>query len=179
MSPIALKAFLWELTNYGLTIKDDMKQLKITPPEGYEIDPDKSNLEEGVVEFRKISKVLTYEDTLKEGFYYIDENGDIQGEDWGPNGDGNEAPNKEQLKALLALNKLKNVANYLNGDWKPNWTDGENKYVLRFRDNKLTVDSFFYNNYGIIIFKCHRTATQAIEILGEDTVKLALSFGSL
>lgn len=38
-----------------------MNKLQINPPEGYEIDQDKSNLSKGIIYFKECVKTLTYE----------------------------------------------------------------------------------------------------------------------
>jgi hypothetical protein len=167
----------------------NMKQLKITPPEGYEIDPVKSNLEEGVVEFReiKIKEKLTYVDINKyicdnHIWKFIGTGGSIisKGPWENSNGKGNEAATGKQLEALLALNKLKNVANYLN-ELNPAKNTDYYRYVhyvdgagiIHFISNGMSIQESRPR------FNSRESAQQAIEILGEDVVKLALSFGSL
>ncbi len=74
-----------------------------------------------------------------------------------------------QQRKLQAINKLMNVAKYLNEGWvfekgKPGTYICES---LRFQQ----IDK----NAGEIFFKDEDTAKQAIQILGEETIKLALT----
>ena len=157
-------------------------EMKIVPPKGYCIDTEKSTFE--CIKFKP--EKLTYEIiayalfTNKEA-YYIERNGDINSfipDDFGINLE--EAPNncvsKEQCEKLLALNKLINVAKYLNGDWKPNYNDeAQTKYYIYLYGDEINIEGWSKSNFGIPCFKSEGLAKQAIEILGEETIKLALS----
>ena len=84
---------------------------------------------------------------------------------------------EKQLEQLLALNKLMNVAKYLNGDWEPDWNiTSESKWCIFFDHTFKKLDIFGWNHsrYTSIVFKTPPLARQAIEILGEDEVKKAL-----
>ncbi len=160
------------------------KEIKITVPEGYEIDKENSTFE--CIKFKK--KGLTYEDicpkVLGMKFYCIDTWGGIglyciHPEDkdykltwYHPNN----AKTKEQLQRLLAINKLMNVAEYLNDGWEPNWQDGTDKCYLLWQGytKKLGTIGLSHIQYGAPVFKTQDLALQAIEILGEEEVKLAL-----
>jgi len=94
-----------------------------------------------------------------------------------PSKDGNAlVANEHQLECILAKNKLANVALYLNDGWKPN--KGDYVYSLTFHgdfENSLMVGIYYFGTgENQIIFKAQEAARQAIEILGEETVKLAL-----
>lgn len=156
-----------------------MKEIKITPPEGYEVDEKNSTFEKIV--FKKVEEKLTYEkiaDKLftNEDHYYIDEDGSIIKSHIGwqcPN----VAPTEHQLQRLLALNKLMNVAHYLNDGWKPNWNNIEQEKFYIYYSNVDKIIKIEYNsvcNSGEVYFKSIELAEQAIEILGEETIKLAL-----
>lgn len=81
------------------------------------------------------------------------------------------AASPHQFEKLLALNKLMNVAVYLNPKGE------EASYQLRYSDkNGITVtDVRLVDNNGMPCFISKESTQQAIEILGEDVVKLALS----
>ena len=156
-----------------------MKELKITPPEGYVIDKENSTFEKIV--FKKVEEKLTYEKIAEKLFkfethYYIDSNGVIRKNSAGwkcPNA----APTSQQLERLLALNKLMNVAYYLNEGWEPDWDDIEQEKFYIYYSNVNKTIKIEYNsvcNSGITYFKSKEIAKQAIEILGEETIKLAL-----
>lgn len=163
----------------------ETKEVKIQVPEGYEIDKENSTFK--FIKFKPIKKVLTYEDVAKELFldenaYYIGNFGGIGL--WHANS-GKDAvyPNictsEKQTKKLLAINKLMNVAKYLNGEWRPNCEDSsERKYYIEYYDrcNKYSIGSLTsVGNVGQVLFKSEEAAKQAVEILDEETIKLALS----
>lgn len=68
-----------------------------------------------------------------------------------------------------------NVAKWLNDGWQPDWTNPhERGWYLSVRDeDKIEVN---YSNYkcGDVYFRTEKLAKQAIEILGEETIRLAL-----
>lgn len=96
----------------------ETKELKIQAPEGYEVDKENSTFE--CVKFKPIKKDITYEDVCNTLFkndtgYFIDRYGEISFYNIGTNRfDANNAPNGRQLKRLLALNQLLNIATYYN-----------------------------------------------------------------
>lgn len=77
------------------------------------------------------------------------------------------ATSPQQLKQLLAVNKLMNVAKYLNGDWEPDFTDGNQKkwYIdYDFKDLALSTDFTCIYRHSNVYFKSEELALQAIEI---------------
>lgn len=83
---------------------------------------------------------------------------------------------EKQVYKLIAINKLMNVAQYLNGDWKPNWCENEEKYVFNmYQGHSLHITYANFYSYGSVYFKTKELAEKAMKILGEDTIRLALS----
>lgn len=160
-------------------MEESKKVLEIEVPQGYEIDKEQSSFEKIV--FKKVEEKLTYSDIAEKlfafnGHYYINDDGRIMKTSIGwrcPN----VAPTEHQLKRLLAINKLMNVAYYLNDDWKPDWNDIEQgKFYIYYSNVSETIE-IDYNcvcNSGEVYFKSKELAEQAVEILGEETIKLAL-----
>ena len=158
-----------------------MNKLEINIPNGMEIDWQESAKQEKIV-FKE--KQLTYEDVCKKLFseehYCINTLGQLK---WCL-GVGDSCPNnatsKHQLECILAKNKLANVARYLNGDWKWKW-GSHNSYLImdnsyeEDRCNLQVVKYTCYTERFNILFETAEKAKQAIEILGEETVKLALT----
>lgn len=110
--------------------------------------------------------------------FYISDCGDIRSNDMfgiASYKDANNCISEKQAKKLLAINKLMNVAKYLNGDWQPDWDYmHEKKYYISIEDKQIKicyVDNLQCSN---TYFKSKELAEQAIEILGEETIKLAL-----
>lgn len=162
---------------------DKEKELKIEIPEGYEIDEENSTFE--CIKFKR--KGLTYDDIAKELFhgkeiFYINQLGEIstatsvKGEECFKY--LNNCTSKKQAEKLLAINKLMNVAKYLNDGWKPDWNNNnEYKYYLFVYNNNNTIgySTCASSSFDVIYFKTKELAMQAVKILGEDTIKLALS----
>lgn len=171
-----------------------MNKLQINPPEGYEIDQDKSDLSKGIVHFKKSKKVLNYKDVARRLFCTSDEP-DHYDYDSGFNKIGSISPcvansrwtnkkllglnllstTKSQLESILALNKLCNVAKYLNGEWLPK-NNSCQKYVLMIdASNEITTDLHNQCTLTNVYFKTRKLAQQAIEILGEEEIRKALT----
>lgn len=97
----------------------ETKEIKITIPEGYEIDKEKSTFE--CIKFKPITN-LTYEDVARSLFkyglaYYTNGHGviiDAAVNTGSSVSDSNNATNQIQLARLLALNQLLNIAEYYN-----------------------------------------------------------------
>lgn len=159
----------------------EQKSFKIQVPEGYEIDKENSTFEE--IKFKPIKKHLTYKDVAKELFdykqyYWSDSKGEIW--DYPKLGclltEANNCTSHRQAEKLLAINKLMNVAKYLNDGWVPDWGNGDVKCVLHIDENgSIGVTYTHYVNFSNVYFQYEDTARKAVEILGEDTIRLALS----
>lgn len=151
--------------------------VKINIPEGYVIDKEKSTFENIVlkpikVDYDFISKKLFYNQAV----CYITNTGKVG---YGVSTDFfanlNNCTSEKQAKKLLAINQLMNVAKYLNGDWKPNWNIGDEKYSFLITNNTIYIKASWASHRGSVYFKTEKLAKQAIKILGEETIKLALS----
>lgn len=88
----------------------------------------------------------------------------------------------KQTQKVIAINCLLNVAKYLNGDWKPDWNDSmDTKYYLSLdkwcETSKPTimVHHALLECGSFVYFKTEELAQRAIDILGSDTIRLALS----
>lgn len=156
------------------------EEIKITVPEGYEIDKENSTFE--CIKFKK--KGLTYDDVAKKLFedkvcYYLGQCADIV--KYKPNLQfskiANNATSEKQLQRLLAINKLINVAEYLNDGWKPDWQDPlKSKWYILWDNCSNKFEISYCNSYtsGAVYFKTPDLALQTIKILGEEEIKLAL-----
>lgn len=161
----------------------DNKELKIVPPDGYSIDYENSTFE--CIKFKPIKKKkLTYDDIAKELFesketFWMGHN-DVSSTGGGAGfayADVDNCTSEKQVEKLIAINKLMNVAKYLNGNWKPNFEENTPKYYIENNQHLklIKIDYTCRNIYSIVYFKTEELAEQAIEILGEDTIRLALS----
>jgi hypothetical protein len=129
-------------------------------------------------------KKLTYEDVAKELFeakksYYTDSSGEIRDMFcYDSFCDPNNTISKKQAEKILAINKLINVAKYLNKEWKPDWKNLDDcKYYINIdeTDNIMKISPIIFSKSMDIYFKTKELAQQAINILGEETIRLALS----
>ena len=157
-------------------------ELTIEIPNGKTVDWDESKKQNKIV---LKDKQLTYSDVCRKlflgyGWFFTDAEGDIHHT---LGGDAyscaNNSATKHQLKCILAKNKLANVAKYLNGEWKP-WHDKSIASIVVLMETKTGVspceiiNGSCASDCGSIWFKSKDLTRQAIEILGEETVKLAL-----
>lgn len=155
------------------------KEVKIQIPEGYEIDREKSTFERIV--FKK--KGLTYKDVMKALLsgrkgYFIDYDGEILDSNYCPDktAEPNAATNRRQLEQILALNKLMNVAKYLNDmESTTSSRSGTSKYHLFYCKTRRKLDTLIQTTllFAGPTFNSEALALQAIEILGEAEVKKA------
>lgn len=124
------------------------KERKIEAPEGCEIE--KVEIVDGVavVTFREKKPKLpkSWEEfcannnkTEKECFInYLSVIVGVDGGERNEETDRNFLPDLNTAKAVLALCQLIQLRNAYNGDWVPNWDDGdEAKYTIEFRRGKL------------------------------------------
>ena len=127
-------------------------------------------------------KELTYEDVayslfLMKKSFYPGAGGTIPSSFFDSKGpcitDPDNAPTEQQVKQLFALNKLFNVAYYLNEGWVPDWNNhSQYKYWTTIDDNKLGVYSnITIQHPGGVYFKSKELAQRAIAILGEKAIK--------
>lgn len=162
----------------------ETKEMKIVPPEGYEIDKENSTFE--CIKFKPIKKALTYEEVAKELFYnknayFLNERGEIINSPLGfsldATTDSSNFTSVKQIQKVLSINLLLNVAKYLNGNWKADWDDNnQHKFQIYINEeNDVAVLGIIYSIGNVVYFKSKEAAQQAIDILGEETIRLALS----
>ena len=143
------------------------QELKIEAPEGYEVDWDNSS--NNTIRFKPIKNKITYQDVIN----------NIKAKNIGVSvqfgltkiGEDCFITSEKQLEQLLALNKLMNVAKYLNGDWEPDFLNiEERKWFIcyGYEDSMLDIDFSAYYRNSVVYFKSEKLAQQAIEILGEE-----------
>ena len=153
-------------------------ELTIEIPDGKTVDWDESK-KQIVLRDKQPTYVKICMELFDKDYYFIDHDGSVEQifiSNRSTVAYKNNASTKHQLECLLAKNQLANVAKYLNGEWKPN--KGDHVFTLTFHgdfENSLMVGIYYFGTgENQIIFKTQKAARQAIEILGEETVKLAL-----
>lgn len=158
----------------------EMQGYKIVPPKGMECYLDGSE-----IKFRPIEKPQ-YKDVTRFLFkdkkvYYPSCEGNIcyfycaDKEQYYT--DPRYGTSEKQIKKIFAINKLLNVAKYLNAGWTPNWGDGgEDKYYIYLSSSgNIKIGWGNYTHESPVYFRTGELARRAIEILGEETIKTALS----
>lgn len=157
-----------------------MKKLEIEIPNNKEIDWEASAQQKQIV-FK--DKQLTYEDVCNklfaDNYWYSDSFGKITHTTCASldKYDSNNAFTKHQLECIFAKNKLANVAVYLNNGWKPNLEASYGYCIILSLYDNFIIDHcavLCAHSLGKVMFRSEELAQQAIEILGEETVKLAL-----
>ena len=160
-------------------------ELTIEIPEGKIVDWDESKKQNKIV---LKDKQLTYSDICRKLFsklrtyYFVNNHGNIYSASSICNpyiSNPNSATTEHQLECILAKNKLANVAKYLNGEWEPYKTDFGHfdAWVLFATPDKDFVGYskiIDYAHNSNVLFRSPELAKQAVKILGEETVKLAL-----
>lgn len=129
----------------------DMKindnKLIINIPEGMKIDIKNSDLKAGVIKFKK--KEIDYVDvcislnTADKSIIVSDTN----------------------CKKIKAISQLMDIADYYNGNWKPNWSNNkEGKFYIsyNFIHNDYFVIEDNSNNVGAVVFKHNEDAQEVI-----------------
>lgn len=139
----------------------ETKELKIQVPEGYEIDKENSTFE--CIKFKKKSvTIMDIMDKFKEKCNYPVKV---------------LATSNTHMHKILAINSLILVAKYLNEGWVPNFNNSnEPKYFMATTSgNTVYIEKVCGFNASVVYFKTNELAQQAINILGEDTIRIALS----
>ena len=125
------------------------KTVKITPPEGYEVDKEKSTFSEIV--FKKIENSLpmSWEELKEVKGYFIHQNSDINISpmiDKAVAYNRNVFPTNEEAKAMLAMAQLCQLRDAWNDGWKANWGDDTPKYCIISYKNILLKDFYYYTS---------------------------------
>ena len=125
-------------------------EFKIQIPEGMEIDKENSTFD---IKFKP--KELSYQEIAEK----FPKNSSV-------------STNGDHFSNLITFRKLLEVADYLNGDWKPDWNDmNQVKYVISYNVNKkIFIEGCYYTNYSIVCFSSKENAEKAIEIIGEKNL---------
>lgn len=136
-----------------------METLKITPPQGYEIDKEKSTFEEIV--FKPVKKKYpTKLDEINRPYFIA--NGAIK--KW-PKQYVEYFSSQERAEEVLALIQLlafRDAVWEIDG-WKPNWRDSQQKYQIYIRHNTIVATDFSLSETSILSFKTEETRDWFLE----------------
>ena len=156
-----------------------MKEQIIRIPDNLEV----KEIKDGKIILVEKGKKLTYEDVSEKLFLnrevvHFNDAGEIEtftcevGHSYPTN-----CTSEKQAEKLLAINKLMNVAKWLNDGWEPDWdvdNPSSEKYYIFIQWENIGVSYINTMQSGDVYFKSRELAEQAIEILGEETIKIAL-----
>lgn len=146
----------------------ETKEIKITIPEGYEIDMEKSTFERIV--FKKKKVINSWEDLKNIKGFLISYNSNIQecGEIT-PNGeDRNVFLNKKYAKSALALAQISQLLPYY--DSKVNWKSSKEKYCIDKEYNNKIIISKWMSTYHVLAFNSKEEAERFLKY-NEQLVK--------
>jgi len=144
-----------------------MKDLKITAPQGYEIDKDKSTFENIV--FKKLNELPKTWENLKQinGFYtttmslinvvlitVIPNRSNPTGR--------NVFKTEEQARASLALAQLSQLRDVYRAGWVPDWSSPDLKYCIYFNNKTASVNRLGNSN-EFLSFQDKETAELFLE----------------
>lgn len=128
-------------------------EIRIQAPEGMEIDKENSTFE--CIKFKP--KKITYSDIRKK--YNLSYNVPVS---------------SQHYNKVTIFRKLLEVADYLNGDWKPDWNNyNQCKYYISYSSKTRTffIQNCWYVNPSIVCFSSKENALKAIDIIGEEELK--------
>ena len=134
-----------------------MKEIKITPPEGYEID--KANSTFDCIRFIRIEKEYPIEvKDIPNRHWYINENGVIK-ECHQLYQATNQVSTEERAEAFLALKQLvelRDAWNEIDG-FKVDWNNSRQaKFCIEQYCDKITTE-IYYNTYKVLHFGSSKT----------------------
>lgn len=149
----------------------EQKELKITCPEGYEIDKENSTFE--CIKFIPINKLPSSWEEFCDNHpvmnteCYIDSCGivhdvTVNGIPRRIKGDNSLLPSRALAEAMVALCQLIQLRDCYNDGWLPIWNNATFKYCIASQDNTLTV---LYNTVTshVLAFKSKELANQFIK----------------
>ena len=122
------------------------KTIKITPPEGYEVDKEKSTFSEIVFKKLEPNLPMSWEELKEVKGCFIYQNNVHSVIDKAIDRNRNVFPTKEEAKAMLAMAQLCQLRDRWNGGWKPDWKDDAPKYCIISYKNILCTDFYYYKN---------------------------------
>lgn len=153
---------------------NENKELKITPPEGYEIDKKNSTLEHIKFKKKEIKLPDTWEEAIKgKTGYYIESSASIMLAtkcDPIPS-NRNICLLESTAEELLALTQVLFLRDVYRQGWVPDWEDDNQKYHIRYGGNDVVkergihitwslsfqtqeIRDLFFDNFKDLIEKC-------------------------
>lgn len=119
------------------------KTIKITPPEGYEVDKEKSTFNEIVFKKLEPNLPMSWEELKEVKGCFIYQNNVHSVIDKAIDRNRNVFPTKEEAKAILAMAQLCQLRDAWNGEWRANWEDDTPKYCIVSYKNILEKEHIY------------------------------------
>lgn len=148
-----------------------MKEIKITPPDGHEIDKEASTFD--CIKFKPVEKRnLTWEEIQEKNKgkmqYCINSNGDIAAfvYDIGLNLSRSHVPTERIAEKIRAVCQLYIIAEYYNDGWQPEWNDedqAKHTALWNYDLNKIEYDYWYIYSGFFPVFKSAETLKAAYE----------------
>jgi len=157
------------------------KEIKITPPEGYEVDKEHSTFE--CIKFKPIKSQLpkSWEEFCEvypieqKGGAYINNVSNILVLNKGsrnPHTDKNVLPSEEMAEAALALCQLLQLRDCYNQGWQPDWDEGTLKYCMVPTGKYEVKINYSYQIPRVLHFKT-RELCEAFKENFKDLIEIA------
>lgn len=141
-----------------------MKNLTITPPEGYEIDKEQSTFENIV--FKPLIEALpkSWEELETIAGYGVDIYSEIHFISYvdASKRNQNTFATVEQAEACVALAQLSQLMAVYNDGWFPDWTNTDYKYVIYFSGDDICT-TFYTRSKSFLAFKTKDLRNEFIE----------------
>ena len=140
------------------------KTIKITPPEGYEVDKEKSTFSEIVFKKIKNNLPMSWEELGEVKGCYVSAGSDIRllYRTDAIDSNRNVFPTEEEARAMLAMAQLCQLRDRWNDGWKADWKDGTVKYCIGSFKNIVYKDSY-YNTSTPMVFKTEELRDKFME----------------
>jgi hypothetical protein len=151
-----------------------MKHLKISIPDGYEIDKAQSTFENIVFKPTVVALPKTWKELNKiDGYFVHSGSSDVVSTTFSSTGPCNKNvfATKEQAEASIALAQLSQLMQVYNNGWVSDWTDSAWKYVIYIVNNDININ-YFANNSHFLAFKTKELRDEFLENF-EDLIIIA------
>ena len=123
------------------------KIIKISPPEGYEIDKDKSTFEEIVFKKKGSKHPMKWEELKSVSGFYISSDANVFPSFYIGNFQKNVFPTKKEAEAMLAMAQLCQLRDVWNEGWKPDWSKSSPKYVIEVLEYHLSSETYIHTRH--------------------------------
>ncbi len=139
-----------------------MKHLKISIPEGYEIDEALSTFENIVFKPTVVALPKTWEELVEfDGYYVLNSVVNFTERNTIENTNKDIFATEEQAEASIALAQLSQLMQVYNNGWVPDWKYSSDKHIIEYYEGEFKIET-----------RCIYSAFLAFE--KEETAKLFL-----